>query len=323
MDREEVLSLAKEVCFVERESIDQLCDKINKSFLDAIDLILNCDGRVIITGMGKSGLIGRKIAATLSSTGTPSLFLHPAEGIHGDLGMVTGKDLVIAISYSGENSELITICPVLRRIGVKIIAMTGNLSSALATLADIVLDIGVKKEACPYNIVPTSSTTVTLVLGDALAMCLLKLRDFRPQDFALFHPGGALGRSLITRVCDLMHKGKDNPVVNLETIVKEALFEISKKGLGAVSVIDKNGVLKGLITDGDIRRKVEIDDLFLKRRAEEVMTKQPVYIHEKRLATEALKILQDKNINLLPVVDEELRSVGMIHLHDILKAGIV
>ncbi|AEE13715.1 KpsF/GutQ family protein [Thermodesulfobium narugense DSM 14796] len=323
MNKEDILSLAKEVCFIERESVEQLCNKIDKPFLDAIDLILGCEGRVIITGMGKSGLIGRKIAATLSSTGTPSLFLHPAEGIHGDLGMVTGKDLVIAISYSGENTELITILPVLKRIGVKVIAMTGNLSSTLSTFADIVLDIGVKKEACPYNIVPTSSTTVTLVLGDAIAICLLKLRNFRPQDFALFHPGGALGRSLITRVCDLMHKGEENPVVSLETIVREALFEISKKGLGAVSVVDKNGILKGIITDGDIRRKIEIDDMFLKRRAEEVMTKNPIYIYENRLATEALKILQDRKINLLPVVDEKLKVVGMIHLHDILKAGIV
>ena len=323
MNKEEVLSLAKEVCHIERESIEQLCNKIDKSFLDAIDIILNCNGRIIITGMGKSGLIGRKIAATLSSTGTPSLFLHPAEGIHGDLGMVTGKDIVIAISYSGENPELLTILPILKRMGVKIIAMTGNLSSTLSTFSDVVLDINVKKEACPYNIVPTSSTTVTLVLGDAIAICLLKLRNFKPQDFAILHPGGALGRSLITRVCDLMHKGEENPVVFLETIVKDALFEISKKGLGAVSVIDRSGVLKGIITDGDIRRKIEIDDMFLSRRVEEVMTKKPIYIHEKRLATEALKMLQDKNINLLPVVDDNLKVTGMIHLHDILKAGIV
>ena len=289
-------------------------------------MILACTGRVIVTGMGKSGLIGKKIAATLASTGTPAFFLHPAEGIHGDLGMVTANDVVLAIAYSGETNEVISILPILRRIGVSIIAMTGKKSSTLARNADVVLDIAVEKEACPLGLAPTASTTATLAMGDALAVALLSMREFTPADFAVFHPGGALGRRLLLTVENVMHSGQDNPVITLGKSLKEALFVITAKGLGATTVVDENGLLAGIVTDGDIRRGLELGYDFLNRPVEELMTKTPRTITKEKLAAQALSIMEKNKprpITVLPVVDETHRAIGMIHLTDLLRQGVV
>lgn len=317
------LEKAQEVFRLEAQAILEIGKKIDKQFSQAIETILQCSGRVIVTGMGKSGLIGRKIAATLASTGTPSFFLHPAEGIHGDLGMVTGEDVVIAISNSGETEELINILPVLKRIGATIIALTGKAESTLAKNSEIFLDIGVTQEACPLGLAPTASTTATLAMGDALAVVLLQARNFQPEDFAIFHPGGTLGRRLLLTVKDLMHQGEENPLIYEEKTVKEALFVITAKKLGAVNVIDKEGKLVGILTDGDLRRHMEKDDQLLAKKVGEVMTKSPKTIIPTRLAAQSLKLMQDKSITVLPVVDEESRLVGTLHLHDLLKAGIV
>lgn len=317
------LEQAKEVFQIEAQAILNLAKELNGEFIEAVETILHCQGRVIVTGMGKSGLVGRKIAATLASTGTPSFFLHPAEGIHGDLGMVTSGDVVLAISNSGETEEIINILPVLKRIGAMIIALTGKSDSTLAKNSEIFLNIGVNKEACPLGLAPTASTTATLAMGDALAVVLLKARNFQPEDFALFHPGGSLGRRLLLTVADLMHIGTDNPVVVIGKKVKEALFEITAKKLGAVSVIDKDGVLLGIVTDGDLRRHLEKDEKILEKEVSQIMTKSPKTISANKLAAQALKMMEDKSITVLPVVDQDQKAIGMIHLHDLLKAGIV
>jgi arabinose-5-phosphate isomerase len=288
-------------------------------------MILACQGRIVVTGMGKSGIIGRKINATLASTGTPSLFLHPAEGIHGDLGMVTASDVVIAISNSGETSELLGILPSVKRIGAPIIAFCGRDQSTLAKHADVVLDISVAKEACPLGLAPTASTTATLAMGDALAIALLSARKFRPEDFAVFHPGGALGRKLLLTVEAVMHQGEDNPLITLDKTVKEALFVITAKGLGATTVVD-GGRLVGLITDGDIRRGLEKGHDFLDKPVASLMTKVPRTITPDRLAAEALHIMENNKprpITVLPVVDREFQAIGMIHLTDLLRQGVV
>lgn len=317
------LDKAKEVLKIEAEAILKLRERLNEQFVQAVDTLLKCPGRVVVTGMGKSGHIGRKIAATLASTGTPTFFLHPAEGIHGDLGMVTEKDVVIAISNSGETEEVLSILPTLKRLGTTIIALTGKSQSSLAKNADVFLDIGVEKEACPLGLAPTASTTATLAMGDALAVVLLEARGFQPEDFALFHPGGALGRRLLLRVKDLMHSGEENPLVEQEKAVKEALFEMTRKKLGAVNVVDKAGSLVGILTDGDLRRQLEKGEGLLDRKIKEVMTPNPKTISPEKLAAQALKLMQDKSITVLPVVEENKILVGAIHLHDLLKAGIV
>ncbi|MDF2502412.1 MAG: KpsF/GutQ family protein, partial [Anaerosporomusa subterranea] len=291
----------------------------------AIDMIIACQGRVVVTGMGKSGIIGKKLNATLASTGTPSLFLHPAEGIHGDLGMVTASDIVIAISNSGETSELLAILPSIKRIGAPIIAFCGRDQSTLAKHADVVLDISVEKEACPLGLAPTASTTATLAMGDALAIALLSARKFRPEDFAVFHPGGALGRKLLLTVEAVMHQGEDNPLITLDKTVKEALFVITEKGLGATTVVD-GGRLVGLITDGDIRRGLEKGHEFLDKPVASLMTKMPRTITPDRLAAEALRIMENNKprpVTVLPVVDKEFQAIGMIHLTDLLRQGVV
>lgn len=316
------LEEAKKVFAIEAAEITRAAGKLDQRFSQAVRVILACQGRVIVTGMGKSGLIGRKIAATLSSTGTPAFFLHPAEGIHGDLGMVTGDDVVLAISNSGETEEILHILPSLKRIGATLIAMTSKETSTLGKNCEIFLGIGVSQEACPLGLAPTASTTVTLALGDALAIVLLQARNFKPEDFAVFHPGGSLGRRLLLRVRDLMHTGEENPVITDDKLVKEALFQITAKNMGAVNVIDELGNLEGILTDGDIRRCLEKDELILSRPLKDVMTCNPRFITPDKLAAEALKLMQDRSITVLPVL-EDRHLIGMLHLHDLLKAGIV
>lgn len=321
-----IIEQAREVLKMEAEAIENLIPRINGQFTDAVNMILKCKGRVIVTGMGKSGHIGGKIAATLASTGTPAFFLHPAEGIHGDLGMVTSEDIVMAISHSGETGEIIGILPAIKRIGASIIAMCGREHSTLVKNADIFLDIGVEREACPMNLAPTSSTTATLALGDALAVVLLSTRKFTAEDFALFHPGGSLGRKLLLTVENVMHAGDDNPVITPDKTVKEALFVITDKGLGATSVVDVDGRLLGIITDGDIRRGLEKGHEFLDKPVSELMTKTPRTITPDKLAAQALNIMEKNKprpITVLPVVDNAGRAIGMIHLTDLLRQGVV
>ena len=289
-------------------------------------MILECPGRTVITGMGKSGIIGRKMAATFASTGTPSFYLHPAEGIHGDLGMVTADDVVIALSNSGETGEILNILPSLRRIGAKIIAMVGNANSTLAKNSDVVLDVGVEKEACPLGLAPTSSTTAALAYGDAIALALLQKRNFTASQFAVFHPGGSLGRKLLLTVGNIMHKGEENPLVSAETTVQEALFVITDKGLGAVSVVDEEGKMLGVLTDGDIRRGLSKGVDFLQRSVADLMTKAPKYITADKLAAQALHLMesnQPKPITVLPVLDENKVVIGLLHMTDLVRQGVV
>lgn len=323
---QEMLEHAQDVLRMEAEAILELVPRIDANFAAAVEMILQCPGRTVITGMGKSGIIGRKMAATLASTGTPSFYLHPAEGIHGDLGMVTAGDVVIALSNSGETGEVLNILPSLRRIGAKIIAMVGNDTSTLAKNADVVLNVGVTKEACPLGLAPTSSTTAALAYGDALALALLQRHHFTASQFAIFHPGGSLGRRLLLTVGDIMHSGEENPVVVGETTVQEALFVITDKGLGAVSVIDTAGSMLGVLTDGDIRRGLSKGVDFLQRPVTELMTKQPKTITKDKLAAEALHIMESnhpKPITVLPVIDAANKVIGLLHMTDLVRQGVV
>ena len=317
---------AQKVLQMEAEAILDLIPRIDEHFDAAVEMILACEGRVIMTGMGKSGIIAHKISATLASTGTPSFYLHPAEGIHGDLGMVTGADVIIAMSNSGETGEVLNILPSLRRIGAKLIAMVGNVDSTLAKNADVVLNVGVKKEACPLGLAPTSSTTAALAFGDALAMALMGRHHFTSKQFAVFHPGGSLGRQLLLTAGDVMHGGSENPVVHGSATVTEALFVITDKGLGAVSVVDENETMIGLLTDGDIRRGLSKGVDFLQRPVTELMTKEPKYITKEMLAAQALHIMEShrpKPITVLPVIDEERHVIGLLHMTDLVRQGVV
>ncbi|WP_018704254.1 KpsF/GutQ family sugar-phosphate isomerase [Anaeromusa acidaminophila] len=321
-----MIEQARQVLRMEAAAIEALIPRIDEQFVLAAQMILETKGRLIVTGMGKPGHVGQKITATMLSTGTPSFFLHPAEGIHGDLGMVTQDDIVLAISNSGETSEVINILPSIRRIGAKIIAICGNAQSTLAQNADVVLDASVEQEACPLGLAPTTSTTAELALGDALAVVLMAARKFTADDFAVFHPGGALGRKLLMKVANVMHGEEENPTVTVEQSVKEALFVITDKGLGATSVVDAEGKLVGLITDGDIRRGLEKGLDFLTHNVGELMTKQPQTITAEKLAAEALRMMEQhrpKPITVLPVVDKDGRSVGLVHVTDLLRQGIV
>ena len=323
---EAMLEHAREVLRMEAEAILELVPRIDENFAAAVNLILECQGRTVITGMGKSGLIGRKMAATLASTGTPSFYLHPAEGIHGDLGMVTASDVVIALSNSGETGEVLNILPSLRRIGAKIIAMVGNANSTLGKNADVILDVGVSKEACPLGLAPTSSTTAALAYGDALALALLKKHNFTASQFAIFHPGGSLGRKLLLTVGNIMHKGEENPTVLADTTVQEALFVITDKGLGAVSVVDQDGIMQGVLTDGDIRRGLSKGVDFLQRPVSELMTANPKTITEDKMAAQALHLMESnkpKPITVLPVLDEKRKVIGLLHMTDLVRQGVV
>ena len=321
-----MLEHAQDVLRMEAEAILELVPRIDENFAAAVNLILECEGRTVITGMGKSGLIGRKMAATLASTGTPSFYLHPAAGIHGALGMVTAADVVIALSNSGETGEVLNILPSLRRIGAKIIAMVGNANSTLGKNADVILDVGVSKEACPLGLAPTSSTTAALAYGDALALALLKKHNFTASQFAIFHPGGSLGRKLLLTVGNIMHKGDENPTVLADTTVQDALFVITDKGLGAVSVVDENGIMQGVLTDGDIRRGLSKGVDFLQRPVRELMTANPKTITQDKLAAQALHLMESnkpKPITVLPVLDENRKVIGLLHMTDLVRQGVV
>ncbi len=317
---------AIETLEIEAEAVLKLKARIDDEFEAAVKCILDCKARVVVTGMGKSGHVGRKIAATFASTGTPAFFMHPAEAFHGDLGMVTENDVVIAISNSGESSEVVNILPIIRRIGAKIIAMSGRRESQLGKNCDYFVDIGVEKEACPLGLAPTASTTATLAMGDAIAVALMSVRNFTSQDFALFHPGGALGRKLLLTVANVMHTGDENPVVYQDKTAKDALFIMTDKGLGAASVVDNNGKFVGLITDGIIRRALAKDYKFLDEAVKNIMFAQPLTISKDKLAAEALSVMEKhkpRPVTVLPVVDAEHNPVGIVHLTDLLRQGVV
>ena len=323
MDREYILQIAANVFEDEIAGINQVRNYIGDSFVSAIELIYTCKGKIIVTGMGKSGHIGNKIAATMASTGTPAFFVHPAEALHGDLGMIDEKDVVIAISFSGESDELMGILPILKRRNVPMIAMTGNSDSSLAKIANFVLNIKVDKEACPLGLAPTTSTTACLVLGDALAVSVYTLRGFKPEDFALSHPGGSLGRRLLTRASDLMHTGERLPLVYSDTSLKDVVMEISKKGLGFVGVVDGANKIIGVITDGDLRRLIDNQTNIQITTAQAIMSKSPKTILSSSLAVEAIELMENNKITGFVVVDENNQFVGAFNLYDLLKAKLI
>ncbi len=323
MDRERVLGLARRVLRLEAESILALCPRLDDRFIMAVELIRSCAGRVIVTGMGKSGLVGRKIAATLASTGTPAYFLHPAEGVHGDIGMVARGDVVMALSNSGETDEVLAVLPTIKRLGIPLILLTGMPTSTLARQADVVLDTGVREEACPMNLAPTSSTTAALAMGDALAMALLDLRGVRPEDYAALHPRGSLGWKALFKVRDLMQTGEAVPAVAETASMKEAMEEMSAKRMGMTTVVDALGRLAGVITDGDLRRHQLAHGSLLDHRAEECMTRNPRRIGVDDLAATALSVMETHAITHLVITDAAGRPAGVIRLQDILRAKIL
>lgn len=320
--KDDLISSAIEVFDIEANSILALKDKITDNFNKAIDILYSCKGKVVVTGMGKSGLIGRKIAATLCSTGTPAVFLHPAESTHGDSGIITKQDVVIAISNSGETGELLNLLPLIKRFGVPIVGLTGNLHSTLADKSDVVLDISVEKEACPLNKAPTASTTVTLAMGDAIAVCLLKKRGFSKEDFLMFHPSGALGKGILYKVEELMIKGDKLPVLNRNTPFDVSVKYISDKHLGCSLVVDDNNKLQGILTDGDIRRTIIAHTNLENLKVKDVMTKTPKIIKKDELAASALALMENHSITSLAIVDENNVPIGLIHIHDLLKAKV-
>jgi len=317
------LDLARKVLAIEADAVARLSDRLDERFTLAVRIVLMCRGRVVVSGIGKSGHIARKVASTLASTGTPAFFVHPAEASHGDLGMIQRDDVFIAFSYSGESSELLTIIPLIKRQGAKLIAVTGNSASALAQQADVHLDAQVAQEACPLNLAPTASTTAALALGDALAVALLDARGFSADDFARSHPGGTLGRRLLTHVSDVMRTGKHVPVVPITASFSEALIEISNKGMGMTAIVDAAGRLEGVFTDGDLRRALERVGDIQSAGIAELMTRNPRSIGPHRLAAEAVQMMEDHKINQLPVVDESKRLVGALNMHDLFRAKVI
>jgi arabinose-5-phosphate isomerase len=322
MNAHAAIDKGKEIIRIEAEAIAALESRINGNFAAAVDLIFNAKGRVVLTGMGKSGIIARKIAATMNSTGTPSAFMHPSDAVHGDLGMVTREDVVICISKSGDTAELRQLLPSIRQLGVKIIAITGNSTSLLSKQSDIVLDISVKEEACPYDLAPTSSTTAALVMGDALAITLLQKRNFTQEDFAMFHPGGNLGKRLLLKVEMMMITGAHVPVVQENVSLSDAIIEISSKRLGATCVVDNAGILCGILTDGDLRRLLQRTTNISNLTAHQVMTQNPKTIRQNILAVQALEVMETFKITQLVVVDADQHPIGLLHLHDLVKAGL-
>lgn len=318
-----VLRRAKEVLDIESEAIQVLKSRIGKEFKEALDLMLKTKGRVVVSGMGKAGIIAQKFSATLSSTGTPSLFLHSAEAIHGDLGRVTKDDVVIILSNSGETDEIKKLLPLLKKIGSKIIAITGNTKSLLARYSDVILNTSVKKEACPLGLAPTASTTAMLAMSDALAVCLLESKGFKEKDFAFYHPGGLLGKRLLLKVEDIMRKGTANPIVNENIKISELLVKITQARAGSASVVDKKGKLLGIFTDGDLRRHLKADSDLTQRCVRDVMTKNPITVEPRMLALEAMRILEEKKIDEVPVVDKNHKPIGLLDVQDLLKAGLV
>lgn len=320
---EHLLALARQVLDIEADALRTVSARLDRGFADAVQLMLACQGRVVVTGMGKSGHVGCKIAATLASTGTPSFFMHPGEASHGDLGMIAHNDVVLALSNSGESSEIVSIVPLIKRRGAKLIAMTGNPESTMAREADVHLNAAVDKEACPLNLAPTASTTAALALGDALAVALLDARGFSADDFARTHPGGSLGRRLLIHVRDVMHTGAALPHINHGASLKSALLEMTEKGLGMTAVVDADGKVMGVFTDGDLRRALEHALDLQQARVVDLMTRTPKTIHADALAVEAVEKMETLKINGLLVVDDAHRLVGALNMHDLLKAGVV
>jgi arabinose-5-phosphate isomerase len=318
-----ILDNGKDVIRQEAEALNQLAEKLDENFNRAVKLILACDGRVVITGMGKSGLIGKKIAATLSSTGIASFFFHAAEGVHGDLGLVKSNDVLIAVSKSGATDELYQIIPAVKRLGVKTILLTGQIDSPLTAKFDIILDCSVESEACPNNLIPTSSATAAMVMGDALAIALLKERNFSKEDFAYLHPGGVLGRRLLMTVEERMHVNSEIPVVKSKTPMRDTILEMTGKRLGCTLVVDDDNRLTGIFTDGDFRRLAQDNERFFEKTAGEVMIKNPKTVNADDILDKALALMEKHSITALPVTDENLKVVGIIHLHDILKSKLV
>jgi arabinose-5-phosphate isomerase len=314
---------AKQVLKIEAESIKSLISRIDKDFEKAVNMVFASRGRVVVTGMGKAGIIGKKISATLASTGTPSLWLHSAEAIHGDLGRVKKEDVIIAISNSGETEETIRLIPHIKKIGSKLIAITGNSRSTLAKNSDAVLNVSIKEEACPLGLAPMASTTTMLAMGDALCAALIDRRGFKKSDFAFLHPGGSLGKQLLLKVEDIMRKGPSNPIVREDVKVKEVLLKITAARAGSATVVDSRGKLKGIFTDGDLRRHLEEGIDLAKKSVKGVMTKKPKAMRKGSLAVEALRILQEHKIDEIPIVDEKGRAIGLIDVQDLLKAGLV
>ncbi len=316
---------AKRVLKIEAQSILDLSERIDEQFSKAVDLLYQCRGKVVLMGMGKSGLVGRKIASTFASTGTPAFFLHPAEGVNGDFGMLAKEDVIIAISNSGETRELLEVLPLIKRYGNRLIVLTGNVRSSLAKAGDVCLNIHVREEACPLGLAPTASTTATLALGDALAIVLMIKKGFNEKDFALLHPGGTLGKRLLLKVEDLMHVGPAFPSVKEGTLMKDVIFEITSKRLGVTAVCNEEGHLVGVITDGDLRRALERFNDLLERRASDVMTRNPKWIEKDALAAEAVQRMEEYSITSLFVFNQagDKVPIGIIHLHDLLKAGVV
>ncbi|HED32615.1 MAG TPA: KpsF/GutQ family sugar-phosphate isomerase [Gammaproteobacteria bacterium] len=323
LNPQQIKKLGLAVIETELEAINALKSRIDEHFVAACELMLNCEGRVVVTGMGKSGHIGNKMAATLASTGTPAFFVHPGEASHGDLGMITAKDVVISLSNSGETGEILTIVPILKRLSVPMISITGNPDSSLAREADINLHAGVEKEACPLGLAPTSSTTVALVLGDALAVALLDARGFTEEDFALSHPGGSLGRRLLLHVKDIMHTGAAIPQIQDNASLRDALIEMTQKSLGMTAIVDKQGKVLGIYTDGDLRRSLDQSIDIHNAGIKEVMTRNCKTIQQHLLAAEALTLMQQSKISAMLVVDDSNRLIGALNMHDFLTAGVV
>jgi arabinose-5-phosphate isomerase len=323
MNSDTLQKLGRRALEIERDALTALIARVDDHFARACELLLACQGRVIVTGMGKSGHVGGKIAATLASTGTPAFFVHPGEASHGDLGMITRADLVVALSNSGETAEVLTLLPLLKRMQVPLVAMTGKPASTLARTADVHLDVSVAKEACPLNLAPTASTTATLAMGDALAVALLEARGFKPEDFALSHPGGTLGRRLLLRVGDLMHTGDRLPRVGAQASLSEALLEMSRKGLGMTAIVDAQDRVLGVFTDGDLRRVLDSGVDVRSVGITEVMTRGGKSLHADQLAAEAVAQMEQHRITALLVKDADNRLAGVIHMHDLLRAGVV
>jgi len=322
-NREEIIKWAKEVLKTEKKGIDDLSRNLSNNFVKAIDMISCCKGRVVVTGMGKAGIIGQKFSATLSSTGSSSFWLHAAEAVHGDLGSVREDDVVVVLSYSGETDEIKNLIPFIKKIGSKIIAITGNIKSSLACYSDSVVNVKVDKEACALGLAPTTSTTAMLAICDAISVVLQKIKGFKEKDFAFFHPRGSLGRKLLLKVKDIMRKGKFNPIVGENALVKEVIVKITAARAGAATVVSKNKKLIGIFTDGDLRRNLEKHPNLLEKKVKMVMTKNPITVCDNDLASEVLKTLEKKKIDEVPVVDKNYYPAGMLDIQDLIAAGII
>jgi len=322
VNKQEIIKKGKEVVRIETNAISDLTNSIDDEFVKALQILYECKGRVVLTGMGKSGLIARKIVATLNSTGTASIYLHPTDALHGDLGMVRKEDVVIMISKSGATEELANLIPMLKRLNVKLIAMAGNKDSRLRAECDVLLNISVKEEACPFDLAPTSSSTAALVMGDALAVVLLQMREFTEEDFAVLHPGGSLGKRLSLSIKEIMHKGDSIPVVNEDASIKDVIFEISSKRLGTTTVVDKNGCLAGVVTDGDLRRLLEKTMDIKSLKAKDIMTRNPKVMKDHYLASFALQTMENFKITTLIIIDDLSKPAGIIHLHDLVNLGL-